>query len=106
SGGEIKERKIAGRSVSSLALPPVNLAWWAEGKHAVLVVSTDNAETVVKNMTSRERTPLTDQPLFQRVATFKEFETDARAFVDVTAFVKMGAKRGKEMTKLFDDLGM
>jgi hypothetical protein len=105
SGGEIKERKLAGRTVSSLELPPVNLAWWVEGKHAVVVLSTDNPEAIVKNAASRERT-LTDQALFQRVAAFKKFETNARAFVDVSAFVQMGAQRGKEVSKLLDDLGL
>ncbi len=106
SGGEIKERKIEGHLVASLELPPVNLAWWVEGKHAVLVLSTDNSETTVTNLTASGHAPLTEQPLFQRVASFKKFQTDARAFLDVSAFVKMGAKRGKEMSKLLDDLGM
>lgn len=105
AGGEIKERKIAGRSVASLELPPVSLAWWVEGKHAVLVISTDNAEAVVKQMSSPERAALTDQPLFQRVASFKRFETVARAYVDSSALTQMGAKRGKEVAKLLEDLG-
>ncbi|HTU88477.1 MAG TPA: hypothetical protein VMF69_00120 [Gemmataceae bacterium] len=105
SEGEIKEQKIAGRSVASLELPPINLAWWVEGKDAVFVLSTDNPEAIVKKMVSQDRAPLTDQALFQRVASFKKFETDARALVDVSALVKMGAKRGKEMSKLLDDLG-
>ncbi|HEY7328996.1 MAG TPA: hypothetical protein VH592_15240 [Gemmataceae bacterium] len=104
--GEIKEKNIEGRTVSSLELPPVNLAWWAEGKHAVLALSTDKPEIVVKNMAARERIPLTEQALFRRVAGFKKFETDARAFLDVSAFVQMGAKRGKEVARLLDDLGV
>jgi hypothetical protein len=104
-GGEIKQRMIAGRSVASLELPPLNLAWWVEGKHAVLALSTDNPNAIVKSVTSRERT-LTDQSLFQRVATFKKFETNARAFVDVSAFIKMKVPRGKEVSKLLDDLGV
>ncbi len=106
SGAQITERKIAGRAVFSLDLSPVNLAWWAEGKHAVFVLSTDNPEAIVKNMTSRDRAPLTEQQLFQRVASFKQFETDSRAFVDVSALIRLGAKRGKEVSKLLDDLGM
>jgi hypothetical protein len=106
SEGQIKEQNIAGRSVASLELPPVNLVWWVEGKHAVFVLSTDNPESIVKNMTSPDRDRLTDQPLFQRVAAFKKFETDSRAFVDVFDLVRMGARVRKEMPKLLDDLGM
>jgi hypothetical protein len=106
SQGQIHETKIAGRTVASLELPPVNLSWWVEGKHAVLVLSTDKPGVVVKNIASSDRSPGTEQSLFQRVAAFKEFETDARAFVDVSAFAQMGAKRGKEVAKLLDVLGL
>ncbi len=106
SEGQIKERKIAGRLVASLELPPVNLAWWVEGKHAVFVLSTDTPENIVKNMTSPDHDRLTDQPLFQQVASFKRFETDSRAFVDVFDLIRMSARLRKEMPKLLDDLGM
>jgi hypothetical protein len=104
--GQIKEQKIAGRTVASLALPPVNLAWWVEGRHAVVTIGTDTPEVVVKSVTAGDRAPLTGSPLFQRVTSFKKFETHARSFVDVAAFVKMGAKRNKEVAKLLDDLGL
>ncbi len=54
----------------------------------------------------QDRLPLTDSPLFKRIAGFNKFETSARAFVDVAAFVKMGGKRNKEVAKLLDDLGL
>ncbi|HEY7427484.1 MAG TPA: hypothetical protein VH682_24835 [Gemmataceae bacterium] len=104
--GEIKEEKVAGRTVASLALPPVYLAWWVEGKHAVVAVSTDKPETIVQTIADGKQERLTDNPLFKRVAAFDKFETNARAFVDVAAFVKMGAKRNKEVAKLLDDLGL
>ena len=44
--------------------------------------------------------------MFQRISSFKKFETYARAFVDVSAFAKLGAKRSNEMAKLLDDLGV
>jgi hypothetical protein len=104
--GEVKEQKVAGRTVATVELPPVHLAWWAEGKHAVVSLGTDKPEAVVKNMASAERKSLTDHPLFKRVAGFNKFETNSRAFVDVAAFVKMGAQRNKETAKLLDDLGL
>lgn len=104
--GEIKEQKIGDRTVASLDLSPAHLAWWVEGKHAVLALSTDPPEVVVKNMVAPDRSSLTGQPLFERISAFKKFETDARAFVDLAAFAQMGAKRGKEVAKLLDDLGL
>ena len=104
--GKIQKQKLDGRTVSSLALPPLNMAWWVEGQHAVLALSTDSPEAVVKKMADSKREALTGSPLFKRLAGFKKFETDARAFVDVAAFVKMGAKRDKKVAKLLDDLGL
>ncbi|HEY7308224.1 MAG TPA: hypothetical protein VH643_02570 [Gemmataceae bacterium] len=104
--GEIKEEKISGRTVSSLALPPVFLSWWVEGKHAVVTLGTDKPEAVVKTIADGDHARLTDNLLYKRITAFKKFETNSRAFVDVAAFVKMGAKRGKEVSKLLDDLGV
>jgi hypothetical protein len=104
--GKIEERTIAGRAVATLELPPLHLAWWVEGKHAVLALSTDKPEVVVKNMTASNRLPLTGSPLFKRIAGFKKFETNSRAFVDVASFVKMGSQRGKQVAQLLDDLGL
>ncbi|HTU19109.1 MAG TPA: hypothetical protein VMG10_13700, partial [Gemmataceae bacterium] len=103
--GKIEEKKVAGRTVASLSLPPLHLAWWVEGQHAILALSTDPPEAVVKKMAGK-REALTGSPLFQRLTGFKKFETNARAFVDVAAFVKMGAGRDKKVAKLLDDLGL
>jgi hypothetical protein len=104
--GQIKEQKIAGRTIFSMELPPLHLAWWVEGRHAVVALGTETPEAVVKSMSAADRAPLTDNPLFQRLAAFKKFETSARAFVDVAAFVKLGAARNKDVAKLLDDLGL
>mgnify|MGYP001202705801 CR=1 FL=1 len=104
--GKIKDEKIAGRTVASLDLSPIHVAWWAEGKHAVVAIGTDKPEAVVKNMTAKDRAPLSDSPLFKRVAGFDKFETSARSFVNVAAFVKLGAQRNKEVGKILEDLGL
>jgi hypothetical protein len=104
--GQIKEQMVAGRMVASLELSPLHMAWWVEGQHAVLALSTDKPEVIVKKMTADKREVLTGSPLFRRLAGFKKFETNSRAFVDMAALVKLGSKRGKEVAKLLDDLGL
>jgi hypothetical protein len=89
---EIKEVKAEDRTVSFIAGPGVTLCWWAEGQHAVVVVGTDKPETVA--------------PLFKRIGEFKDFETNARAFIDAAALVKVAGSRSKELDKLLKDLGM
>jgi hypothetical protein len=103
---DVKTKKIEGRSVQALDIEPVHLAWWLEGKHAVFTVGTDDAEAVVKRMADKNEKRLTDNPLFKRVQGFKEFETGARAFVDVPTLLKLARTRGKEIDKLLTDLGL
>ncbi len=101
----VKEAKIAGRDVHHLQEGPVHVAWWVEGKHAIVTVGTDHPEAVIKRMTGQEPR-LTENPLFKKVQGFDQFETGARAFVDVAAFVKLAKSRGKEVSKLITDLGL
>jgi hypothetical protein len=101
----VKEEKVNGRNVSSIALPPVTLAWWVEGKHAVLCLGTDAPDAMVKAM-AENKAPLTGNALLKRLKEFNKFETNARAYVDAAAIVKLASTRGKEVNKLLTDLGL
>src|SRR5262245_61762276 len=94
---KIEEKETGGRKVSFIDLGPVpaRIAWWADGKHAVAVATTDDIEPAVRKMTADNRAPLTSNPLYRQLAEFKEFETSARAFVDIESFVKMGGEVAK-----------
>ena len=104
---EVKEIKVGAKTVYTINLQFVHLAWWVEGKHAVLALGTDDAKTMAERMdpaTKEER--LATSPLFKRLNDFNKFETSARAYVDVESVVKMASKRNKETAKLLDDLGL
>jgi hypothetical protein len=101
----VKEAKIAGRDVHGFEIGPVRLGWWVEGKHAVVVVGTDPLEDVVKRM-HQAKGNVTDHPLYKKVTAFKEFETGARAYVDLAALVALARKRGPGMDKLMTTLGL
>jgi hypothetical protein len=102
---EVKETKVDGRAVSYLPLDPLRLAWWIEGKHAVVSLGTDPPEALVKALHGPgER--LTANPLYQRLEAFHRFETSARAYIDAAGLVKLGATRGKEVARLLNDLGL
>jgi hypothetical protein len=103
---EVAEKKIGSRAVSSLDLGEIHVIFWVEGKHAVLVVGTDDAEKTVKAMTASDHAPLTSAALFKRIQSFDKFDTGARAFVDVEAVVRFANTRGKEVEKLIEDLGV
>jgi hypothetical protein len=104
--GDVKTKKIDGRSVQSVSADPVHIAWWVEGKHAVVTAGTDAPEAAVKRVADRSQPRLTEHALFKKVRDFKEFETGTRAFVDVTGLLKVARTRGKDVEKLLTDLGL
>src|SRR5262249_22990590 len=102
--------KVGAKVVSHLELKgsPVNVAWWVEGKHAVLIATTEKPEAAVKRMTTKSDR-LATNPLYKKVTGFKQFETGARAFVDVAGIVqvvKAHKAKGKELGKVIDALGL
>jgi hypothetical protein len=102
---EIKEQKIEERAVSHIQAGPVQAAWWIEGKHGVVTGGTMPPEAVVKRMTG-SGDKLTGNPLFKKVQSFNQFETGARAFLDVAAIAKIARTRGADVAKLIEDLGL
>jgi hypothetical protein len=103
---EVKTKKVEGRSLQTVAFGPVQIGWWVEGKHAVVTAGTDAPEAVAKRMLDAKEPRLTGQPLYKKVQGFKQFETSARAFIDMAALAKLGRTRGKDMAQLLTDLGL
>ncbi len=103
---KVEEKTIDGRTVSFVALPPISLAWWVEGKHAVVCFGTDAPDAMVKSVTAGTSPRLTSNTLFKRIKGFNQFETNARAFIDAEALVKLAGTRGKEVAKLLTKLGL
>jgi hypothetical protein len=102
---EIKERNIANRTVFQLPGSPVPAAWWVEGKHLVVTAGTNLPETIIKQLDGKAPA-LTDNPLFQKLQGFKQFETGTRAFVDIAALAKVGSSRGPEVARILGTLGI
>jgi hypothetical protein len=102
---KITEGQIDGRQVSHLDLTPIHLAWWVDGDDTVLSIGTGSPEAQVKR-TAGNGPRLRDNALFQRVHGFKDFETAARAYVDVAALAKAARARGKDYGHIIDELGL
>jgi hypothetical protein len=102
---DVKQKKVDGRDVSYAPLDVVNLAWWAEGKHAVVRLGTGKIDDLVRGLNGKGPR-LTEAPLYKRVAGFKGFRTAARGFVDTAAFARHANKVGKEAAQFVDDLGL
>ncbi len=82
------------------------MTWWQDGKNAVLTLSSDKPEDLLKRMREDKTARLDANPLFKRIQSFHEFETSARAFVDAAALTKIASSRGKEFDKLVHDVGL
>lgn len=102
----VKETKAGDRTLWSIGAGPVNLGWWVEGKHALFVISTTKVDAIAKDMGAGKHARLTDSPLYKKVRGFKEFETAARAYIDVAALGKLAGSLHKDAKKLIDELGL
>jgi hypothetical protein len=103
----VKEKKIEQRTVYQIETPFIHLSWWIEGKHALVQVSTDTPENLVKELTNpKKENQLSSSALYQRVKGFDKFRTSARAYVDMASLVKLGSTRGGPVAKMLDDLGL
>src|SRR5262245_53535638 len=102
----VQQKKANGRTYHIIEAGPVNIGWWAEGKHAVLIASTDKIEDAAKKMRSGDHARLTSSPMYKRVRNFKDFETAARGFLDIGALTKLAVGLHKEVGPLLKDLGV
>lgn len=104
----IEERKVEGRAVFSIKEEdgiPVRIFWWVEGGDAVIVLSTERPDAVVKTMLATG-SRLAENALFQRVEGFKEFETSFRAYVDMGGLLKLARVFGPNVGRFIDDVGL
>jgi hypothetical protein len=101
---EVKESKVEGRAVAALDLGGAWLAWWAEGKHAVIALGTDKPESMVKAAAAGPH--LTENALYKRLQGFKGFTTVARGFMDAKTLAKLGGSRGESARRLIADMGV
>jgi hypothetical protein len=102
----VKETKAEGRTLYSIEAGPANIGWWVEGKHAVFIVSTDKVDEAAKKMRSGNHARLTSNPLYKKLHDFKDFETAARAYIDVASLAKLAATLHKDAGKLIAALGL
>jgi hypothetical protein len=102
----IKEEKVRQRTVYRIDIPFITVAWWIEGKHGFFTVGTRPMDKMLASFDEQKGSRLNEAKLFTRVSGFKEYETAARMFVDVASLVKLADKRGPDVKKLLDDLGL
>ena len=105
---EIKETEVSGRTVYQVqgTSPALHVAFWKEGKEAVLTAGTDSPAALIKRWEGKGPR-LTDHVLYKKVASFKEFTPALRGFVDVAALAKFGKQAGGDpVEKIFAELGV
>jgi hypothetical protein len=106
SKAPIKEEMVRQRKVYRIDIPFVTVAWWIEGKHGFFTVGTRSMDKLLASFDEKKGDRLNEAKLFTRASGFKDFETAARMYVDVASLVKLADKRGPDVKKLLDDLGL
>ena len=88
STSSIKEQVILDRKVTFMhdERDDMVVAAWAEDKHFVFALGNLPIERIVRKIKDAGA-GVTDNPLFKKLGTFKEFEVVTRGFVDVAAVV-------------------
>lgn len=102
----VQEKKIGQRTVYHIPTPIIHIAWWNEGKHAVVNVGTETPEQTIARFEKGADSSLASNPMFKQVSGFKDFRTSARMFLDVDSLVKIAKTRGPAVAKLLDELGV
>jgi hypothetical protein len=109
-GYELKEAKIAGRSVTvgrergDQDGPQV--AFWVEGAHFVFTFGTEHPEHTIKRVDKQEGPNLTKSALYKKVTAFKQYETVARGYLNVESALIIAAKADPSVAKVIAELGV
>ncbi len=101
-----KDKMIEGRKVGHAEHEGLQIFWWVEGKHAIVTIGSTPPEAFVKMMSAGTHVRLTENALFKKISTFKDFETSTRGFIDMAALAKLAAKGNDPVQKLLTELGV
>jgi hypothetical protein len=104
---EVKETEVSGRTVYQVqGTEPVHVAFWKEGKEAVLIAGIDSPADLIKRWEGKGPR-ITDNVLYKKVTAFKEFTPALRGYVDVAACAKIGKQAGGDPAeKVIAELGV
>ncbi len=102
---EIKDEKIAGRAVTTIEVPMVNLAWWAQGDDFLLTIGTEPVANYIKSIDDG-KTGLAKNNTYKKLLDLGAFPTRSRAYVDVPSLVKLADNHSVEAGRVVDELGL
>jgi hypothetical protein len=101
-----KDKMIEGRKVGHAEIEGLQIFWWVEGKHAIVTVGSTPPDVLIKRMTTGKHPRLTSNPIYQKISSFKEFETSTRAYIDVASLAKVAGTGNDPVQKLLSELGV
>jgi hypothetical protein len=107
---KIQASAVSGREVSTIASAemPLQVSWWMEGNHFVLLLGTDKADAVISRIeaTKGESAGLLGNPLYKQVSGFKAYTSCADGFVDMRKALAVLTKAVPESAPFVDQLGL
>lgn len=102
----IKNNKVGKRFVNHVEFGPGRFGWWAEGEDAILLLGTTDPVEYAKAIDSKQM-GLAKNPLYKKVAGFKEFKTASRGFFDIGSALNVASEIAPPISgKIVDELGL
>lgn len=103
---EVEEVQSGDLKLLQMATPdPVHIRCLQQGRHMVLTIGTEVIEHTT-DLTADKRPGLTSQPLYQKMAEFRHYETFQRGFLDFGKVFQLIEKNVPPAAQVIDRLGL
>jgi hypothetical protein len=103
---KVTENKIGSRTIYSVeGTEPVNVAWWQEGEHVVVVIGSEKPEHTLARADGKAKN-LTANPVYQELTKFNKYETFLRGYLHFEPGLKMAKAKFPPAARLIDKLGL
>ncbi len=102
---DVKTVKVGKRFVNTVEVELLKVGWWGQGSDAVLFLGTTDPVAYARDIDSK-KTGLAGNPLYKKVAGFKEFPTAARGFIDFNSTLNIIADIAPQAGPIIDETGL
>jgi hypothetical protein len=102
---KVNTSKVGNRFVNTVTVEFLQIGWWAQGSDAVLFLGTTDPVAYAKDIDAK-MTGLATNPLYKKVAGFKDFKTASRGYFDMSSVLNVAAEIHPAAGKIIDETGL
>lgn len=101
---EVKEERIAGRTVYFVDTPFASVGWFAQGDDFIMTLGTGKVDTYVKAIDAG-KVGIANNPTYRQLLNMGDFPVRTRAYVDTPNLVKLSNDFSDDIKKTIDEVG-